>query len=144
MIPMKIPYYERVGLKILTDRVKMKTILYLFTYFENPPAEMRRVITHPKYGKIEGYVGPHMALIKRNIKTSTSILPKKLEEMENEDGLIVSYHDGGDARKKFYSLTPKGNYLAHMLRIILEDLEKKDVDDMTIKTLLEATRMESD
>ena len=80
--------------KVVGDSVKVRILIYLYRL------------------RLEKYKFPYYSEILRDVKCSSSILPHKLRSLEEEDGLVASWFEGGRPRRKYYRLTRKGVFVA--------------------------------
>ncbi len=104
----------------LGDPIKIDILLYLHNYFENPPKEKAEWEAYPEF---PDYVfprnirPPYYSDILEALDVSSSVLPRKLKEME-EDGLIESIKVPKEHNRKYFFLTDKGDTIANLLNLI--------------------------
>ena len=113
----------------LGDPIKIDILLFLWNYFEFPPEDRAEWIPDPEDPSIRFPTNiklPYYSDILEALDVSSSVLPRKLREME-EDGLIKSEKAPKEHNRKYFFLTNKGNEIADLLNLMNNILLGKEV-----------------
>ncbi len=111
--------------RAIGNRIKIDILLLMRDPCRKPPENLKRWIDcddlERKHAEIE--FTPFYSILLDCIRSSSSVLLKKLEELE-KDGLIYSEKFVDDHNKRIFYLTPLGKKVADLLLQIEEAIEK--------------------
>ena len=113
----------------LGDPIKIDILLFLRNYFEFPPEDRAEWIEDPEkpdYRYPTKIKPPYYTDILKALDVSSSVLPRKLRELE-EDGLIESKKEPKEHNRKYFYLTSKEDEIADLLNVINNILLGKEV-----------------